>query len=228
MNERSSETHEVINSAVPGYSTFQQLRYLEVRGLDLKPDLIVLLFCLNDVVERYSSLSQFGGDNLFLGIDTRKAVPGIFGWFLRNSRAFESLARWARNAARDYQEYDVRKMTNEELSPELKEAWSLTLEEIGSISDHALGENIPFVLVIAPYRFQLQSPSASNTPQRKLKDFTAQRGIPVVDLLPPFASFKRKYPDVELFNDANHFSVFGHELTAQTLTEPLLKMLAGD
>ena len=33
---------EVINSGVPGYSTFQELKYLELFGLKLKPDMVIL------------------------------------------------------------------------------------------------------------------------------------------------------------------------------------------
>ena len=49
-------------------------------------DAIVLQFCLNDVVERYSSLAEYGGENIFLGIDTRDAVSGVHGFLLRSSR----------------------------------------------------------------------------------------------------------------------------------------------
>ena len=93
--------YEVINTGVPGWSTFQQLRYFELHGLGFEPDLVVLQFCLNDVVERYTSVAEYGGDGEFLGIDTRQTVSGIYGWLLRNSRAFEAFGRFLRDLARD-------------------------------------------------------------------------------------------------------------------------------
>lgn len=45
------ERVEIFNAAVPGYGTDQQLWTLEARGGELAPDLIVLVFVLNDIPE---------------------------------------------------------------------------------------------------------------------------------------------------------------------------------
>ncbi len=42
---------DVVNAGVPGYSTFQGLQYLRVRGLDLEPDMVLVCFAYNDAVE---------------------------------------------------------------------------------------------------------------------------------------------------------------------------------
>ena len=59
------------------------------------PDLVILQFCLNDVVERYLTVARFGGDNVFLGVDTRRAGSGLFAFLLRHSRAFERFYRFS-------------------------------------------------------------------------------------------------------------------------------------
>jgi len=133
LNDKTKLSYEVINSSVPGYSTFQQLRYLELRGTGLMPDMIILQFCLNDVVERYSALAQYGGDNIFLGVDTRQAISGLYGWLIRNSRFFEALIRFRIRLLRHQQEYSVKNMAKDRLSPELAEAWDLVLSEIEGI-----------------------------------------------------------------------------------------------
>jgi lysophospholipase L1-like esterase len=225
LNQAGKETYEVINSAVPGYSTFQQLRYLQLKGMDLNPDMIILQFCLNDVVERYASLAAYGGDNVFLGIDTRHAIQGLYGWFIRNSRSFEALIRFLQRLARDRQEYDVDKMTTDRLSPELIEAWNLTLSEIEGIRDIALTNNIPFLVVIAPYRFQLDRPLNGNQPQERLLEYVHQHNIHIVDLLPSFVSFRRHNKNVPLFHDTNHFSTHGHALAAEILLKPVLGVM---
>ena len=227
LNQEGKETYEVINSAVPGYSTFQQLRYLQLKGMDLNPDMIILQFCLNDVVERYTSVAAYGGDNVFLGVDTRQAIQGWYGWFIRNSRAFEALIRLLQRLARDRQEYDVNKMTTDRLSPELVEAWDLTLSEIKGIRDIAFTHKIPFLVVIAPYRFQLRQPRTANQAQEILLEYADLHNIHMVDLLPYFVSFCRKNTNVPLFHDANHFSTHGHALAAKTLSKPVLELIAG-
>lgn len=49
--ERQLEGWEVINLANPGYSTDQELLLLETEGLNYRPDIVLLLFDRNDVVE---------------------------------------------------------------------------------------------------------------------------------------------------------------------------------
>jgi hypothetical protein len=48
---------EVINAGVPGYTAFQGQRWFEARGIDLKPDVLILSFGFNDR-ESWSSRSD--------------------------------------------------------------------------------------------------------------------------------------------------------------------------
>jgi lysophospholipase L1-like esterase len=40
--------YEILNAAVPGYNTFQEVEALRYRGLDFRPDTVVLGWCSND------------------------------------------------------------------------------------------------------------------------------------------------------------------------------------
>ena len=227
LSKDENKTYEVINSGVPGYSTFQELRYLQTRGLELKPDLIVLQFCLNDVVERYSSLSQYGGDNVFLGIDTRQSAQGAVGWLLGHSRAFEAVTRLLVRLSRNQQEYQVMKLASDTLSPELKRAWDTVLSEVDGIRELAVKNGIPLLIVVTPYNFQLDQPRRTNQPQRILEKYAGEHGVPFVDLLPDFSTFHEMNPQVPLFNDENHFSIQGHSLAAAVLSKAIETLSAG-
>lgn len=49
LNRNSSKVkYEVINTGVEGYGTTQELEVLKTKGLRLKPDLVILNYCLND------------------------------------------------------------------------------------------------------------------------------------------------------------------------------------
>lgn len=50
-------TVEVLNLAVAGYDTLQEVAFLEERGLKYEPDLVVVGYCLNDVGVHSASLS---------------------------------------------------------------------------------------------------------------------------------------------------------------------------
>lgn len=221
LGNKSGKTYEVINSAVLGYSTFQEYRYLQLYGLQYQPDLIVLQFCLNDVVERYSSLFEYGGDNTFMGIDTRLAIQGTYGWLLRNSRTFETGIRMLKFASRNEQAYRVEELTKEPSSREIESAWKQTLSEVGDIRALAEKEHIPLILVVFPYRFQLQQSTQLNQPQLRLKRYAMENKVMMIDLLPSFAAFQEKNKEVQLFFDANHMTIEGHQLAAEILSQQL-------
>ena len=48
MNRTTGGMVEVINAGVPGYTAFQGKRFLESRGLDFDPDLVIVSFGFND------------------------------------------------------------------------------------------------------------------------------------------------------------------------------------
>jgi lysophospholipase L1-like esterase len=218
------KSFEVINSGVPGYSTFQEKRYLELHGDELDPDLVILQFCLNDVVERYRALAGYGGDNVFLGVDTREAVKGIHGALLRNSRAYEHAIRWAQQRSRKRHLYSVTQLARDDLPPELEAAWSLTLGEVDGIHEWASKRGIPALLVITPYRFQLENPQETGQPQERLVTHAINQKMAVLDLLPDFADGSR-VQSAALFLDENHLSPAGHELTAHLLTAKTRELL---
>ena len=73
---------QVVNLSVPGYNTVMEVETLKVKGLDLKPDLVVLGYCGNDL-----NLPSFIRD---------ERDP----WSLRESFLFEfARDRWSRGAA---------------------------------------------------------------------------------------------------------------------------------
>jgi hypothetical protein len=222
-----SRTYEVINSGVPGYSTFQEGRYLQKHGLALNPKLVVLQFCLNDVVERYHALAEYGGDRVFLGIDTRDCITGPLGFAVRNSRAAEVLVRYLQRRSRRREAYQVEQMARDKLSPELEEAWERTIGEIEAIRGLTERHGVPLILVIAPYQFQLENPLRLRQPQQRLIDYARSKDLLYVDLLPGFVEYARVngVPGGALFNDANHFSVFGHEAAARLLAGPVRRTL---
>src|SRR4029434_5919915 len=64
-------TFEVVNAAVPGYTTEQEATYLELHGLALGPAAIVVQFTLNDVIARPPWLARWSG---------RDALRAVYGF----------------------------------------------------------------------------------------------------------------------------------------------------
>jgi hypothetical protein len=55
LNARSvNKVHfEVINAGIPGYTTYQELEFLKLYGLNMEPDIVGLGFVFNDVYYKY-------------------------------------------------------------------------------------------------------------------------------------------------------------------------------
>jgi len=213
--------YEIVNSGISGFSTFQELRYLRLRGLKLRPDVVVVQFCLNDVVERYHTLAEYGGGNVFMGVDTRRHAQGLYGWFVRNSVAFEVLSRALQRRAVAREEYIVDNLAKDSLKEPLERAWSRALDELAGIQRICKEAGIPLLVLVTPYKFQLADPEGLRQPQDRILAWGKAQGVPVVDLLPSFAKAKSQ----RLFRDGNHFAEEGHQLAARELIDPLRAML---
>lgn len=50
LRERAAPSAEVVNAAVSGYSTYNELHYYLARGREFGADVVVVAFCMNDVV----------------------------------------------------------------------------------------------------------------------------------------------------------------------------------
>lgn len=220
--ENGEQAVEIVNAGVPGYSTFQELAYLERDGFALEPDAVVLQFSLNDVLERYRSLAVYGGATVFLGADTRRSIGGLYGVLLRHSRAFVALVRFRYRRARAAAEDDAREAARSPATPVVERAWQTVLGEVEAIRMRAEERGLPLLLFVAPYRFQ--TAGGWNRPQERLAEYARMHALPVVDSLPLFQSLSRATVGM-LFNDEGHFSACGHAVAAEVLLAPLEELL---
>lgn len=209
-----------INLAVPAYSTWQEYDLLVHEGLWYHPDVIVLVFCLNDVLEKFQ-LVQFGGHTR--GFEP--ARPSVLEWsgLVRAARAWRKhRQRMAKETARVLGfSTSVRYLLSDPHAPLVEKGWRITQDYLNRIVEAARRASIPLVVVSAPHRDQFVSdePAPRPTPQDVLAELTAARGVPFLDLLPLFRGHLAS-ADVEvssLFVDAFHFTAAGHELAGREI-----------
>lgn len=172
-----------ISCAVTGYAPWQELDLLHEECMAYQPDVVLQVFCLNDVVERYQ-LARYGGDTRGL----KPATPTVLEW--------SGIYRWVHSSfAMHYLQgqsereriYSVERVIYDSNDPIIRQAWDTTLGELAAIHDYCAGKGIPFAIVCFPYAEQA-SPfvSADAVPQTILATFAAARDIPFLDLLPVF------------------------------------------
>jgi hypothetical protein len=82
LNERSGARHtEVLNGAVPGWGGMDELLYLRDEGMSLEPDVVLLVFIPNDILDLTSPEEK----------ESRQAEAGLLGRFFLGSSAFDGL-----------------------------------------------------------------------------------------------------------------------------------------
>ena len=166
---------QVVNAAVPGYGTDQQLWTLQARGQALAPDLIVLVFLLNDILECDRSVSYdmhkprfvLEGDSWSIeGLpvaDPRSSLRRWLGPLPADLCSHSGLWSWLdrlRHGATPTAELEPRaRPYNVQFAEQVREVSERMLKP-NSTARHALSEmrawcakrSIPFGVVVLPHK----------------------------------------------------------------------------
>jgi lysophospholipase L1-like esterase len=202
---------QVINSGVPGYSPFQERIWLDRSGWAYAPDLIVLGFVLNDVVERYLTMAAYGGTNTILGVDT---TVGLAPWVrLARRTAFHRLVTSLMRAGEERREvYSVRRLFDDAMTAEVEAAWEIGEDELAGIAAAARQRGVPLLLVAFPFRFQVVE-NLPPRPQERLAAWARATDVPFLDLTPVFTAAGGKVA----FLDQDHPTPAGHLSAARAI-----------
>lgn len=224
-----------VSLAVVGYSTWQQRILLETKGLDFRPDLVVIAFCLNDVTEKYT-LARYGGnmhdaETEALGRHLRRS-----GLFRLGTMGFAHL-RQARSleAGEPMSGLGVMDLFLRPATPRVERAWQETEEELRGMERLCRSNGIPLAMVCFPYDFQLLSNNPPPHPQSRLAAWSAAHSVPFLDLRPALtrAADTAAVTGRRVMMDACHPTALGHaaaarEIAAFLVTERLLPAASPD
>jgi lysophospholipase L1-like esterase len=213
---RTGTPVQVINAGVPGYSSFQELKWLEEKGWEYQPDLIVVSFVLNDVVERYLTMAAYGGAHTILGVDTTVTLQPL-SRLLRRTAFHRFVTSMMQGQARRREIYSVRRLFADPLPAEIEEAWQLTEGELSALAAVARARQVPLVLVAFPFRFQVQE-NLPPLPQQRLARWASAEEIPYVDLTGAFVALG---PEAG-FLDHDHPTPAGHRAAALEVAAALM------
>jgi lysophospholipase L1-like esterase len=200
---------DVLNAGVKGYTTYQELLYLERDGLELRPDLVGVAVVLNDL---HRFLHRFRvRDGRILGnsyafseeaigsVDSglyRLLHRSVFLVWLRHRLGV--LVDMAMDASGDGFSFDARPdfrtAWRDEPWHEM-EGWLTRMQELGRA--HAFG----IFLVVFPFGEQYRADYLARDrdyvlkPQRKLGEIAGRLGVPLLDLYPHLDRERDLEPD---------------------------------
>lgn len=231
--ERGLEAEiETINAGIGGYSPWQERLFLETEGFRYDPDLVVLCFVLNDVVEKFE-LVRFGGSGQ--GYQLARSARSwaetavwrtAIGRFAMQLQARLRYGADIRSKAAALETLDVHTLATDPDGAHVRRAWDITLANVDEIATSCESRKVPLIVVAFPYAFQFLDAEALSAPQLRLRRFAAERGVPLIDLLPVFEARRRaaqhETPEA-FFLDYGHLTVEGHQLAAETIAGTLLR-----
>jgi len=197
-NDTKRLTFNVINTAVPGNSPFQEYYDLE-RGLKLSPDIVIMQFVLNDVVEPYWVYRRYGGYGTdYHGVTDLplKSLAQLYDILKNHSAFYQLLNRLALRVHFKTSDMDtvVKKSIKQELyidenliykrnDKNIQQAWHECLYWMQKEVDLCQKNRIKCILLISPVNFQMTLSDEFAYPQNILKEFSIKNKIEYIDLL---------------------------------------------
>ena len=194
---------EVMNVALGGWSTRQELIAYRRIARRYRPDQVLLGICLNDVPEMQNNLSR---------------PPRLVAELYRRSALVRGLV-----GAQRPEIGDVEELFTSPDAPKVRRAYELMFADLRSLRDEVRADGSRLAILVFPFRFQVAPGAPAATAQHMIADFCQREGIPLLDLLPAVAAL-----GPAAFHDYDHFSAEGARLVAeQVLASRLLAEAAG-
>jgi lysophospholipase L1-like esterase len=233
LNARSmNKVHfDVINAGIPGYTTYQELEFLKIYGLDMEPDLVVLGFVFNDVYYKYlhkptkekvlgrepaAHLHHFNTDSF----------PGLL--FARSHLAHQLVSMgeilWKRIVGRPVFPFERR---GDIYLAWKHYGWDHARTLIRDMHSLLREQGVPLVVLVFPVSDQVNDEYRNLDqayvfyPQRKIREICDEYEIPMLDLTEAIY----REGGVKVFRDYLHLNERGNDVVANELQEYLVDTL---
>ncbi|MFH1849309.1 MAG: SGNH/GDSL hydrolase family protein [archaeon] len=212
LNAQTDRKIEVINSAVGGYNIVQESRYLEIRGLQTNPDMILLVLCKNDF--DWLSAAIENPDETTQIISYKRSVPRIFSNRLDRYLIMRSaFYRFSTGMALRIAEKAGISVQSEELLFSQEK----NREALQKIIDLSRRHGTELVIVIFPSLDDFEHyPNFDFHDQ--IRDVASDGQVPVVDLYSSFSRYShlalRLSPD-----DDTHPNKLGYDIAVEQIQE---------
>lgn len=229
-----SDSFEVINAGIPGYTTYQELEFLKIYGVGLKPDLVVLGFVINDLFHPYLQKPTEGrlldrDPNSLLYRFNPFAGPGkLFGRsYLAHEVANASGVVLKKVRGRPVFRFDRR---GDFYLAWKDYAWPQARTLIGEMQALLAERMTPLTVLVFPVSDQVNDQYRRLDleyvlyPQARIREICAAYRIPTLDL----TDLIHKHGGTKLFRDYLHLNGEGNDVVARSLESYLARMFGLD
>jgi lysophospholipase L1-like esterase len=215
LRESGSGPVEVLNFGVPGYNLEQEIESLRSQALRFSPDLVVLVFCLNDlqalsheyglVVDRSERRSRLGGRLA----DALLGYSQLAAWIEYRLGQLESRREWVR----------AQNPLRQGPFPEAGDARAELASRFGALAEVLRAAGVPGVVAVVPMFGTRFGGYPYRDVHRTVVASATEAGLLAVDLLPCFEPYR--FRDVRV--DVAHPSPLGHRIAAHGILDALCR-----
>jgi len=220
---------ELVNLAVPGYDTLQEVGLIKRTAALLQPDLVLLGFYTNDVPDALAEKESSGGGTTIAAANPVKGQvlhmnPTPTSWLeaqLRRSRAIytgghalKALVRRGEGKAGSSLELDL---LENHRSADLERAWERVDGQLSELRTIATAGNFKVGIIILPPREQVSGQFVDSQYQPHLRAMADKLGFFVVDPLPAMSASPMRKDRLFIPYDRNHPSAAGHRIIGETI-----------
>jgi len=209
LERKLQERHlpwEILNVALPGWSTRQERIAYQRIARKYKPNHVILAVCLNDLAELQINLAKPSG-----------LLPVLF--------KHSATVRLAMGASRR-EIGAVEDLFKQPRSAQVENAFRLFFEEVRLLRDEVERDGAKFEVLLFPFRFQLEPNAPPPSVQERILAFASTDKVVVHDFL---RQMKEEGASSDLFLDYDHFNEKGHQKVADwiaSLHGDLIRMTA--
>lgn len=222
------ERFQVINAAVAGYNTRQELIQYLTLGAALEPDLVVLGFYWNDLVGNDEPLPDLqeterieAGAELAALTQPRHVIPTPIRNALRESVLLYLVVTGAKGvAARLDPPQDAPSVVQRALlsgdEETLAPYWEATAARLRELAEAARQRGTPVILLVFPGENEVRHDFPDLVFGEKLAEIWRPTGFPIIDLTEPYRAALRRGENPFLPYDL-HPNALGMEIAAQAV-----------
>jgi hypothetical protein len=199
VQESTSTKTEVLDMATSAWTTLDEVHYLEQMGVKFSPDLVVVVFVLNDA-ERAGGLDLW--DNFWIRHEATQMEWSYFGSWVYNTIERELDGRRYTRALNDY-------------ALGFSQEWQTCLSELVHGKQVAESVGSRYMVCIFPFMVELNDHHPFTKIHQMVAEHCRKNGIPVLDLLEAFKG--QSYQSLWVHPTDQHPNEEGHRIAAEAL-----------
>ena len=206
---------EVLNFGVPGYNLEQEIQALRSKALAFSPDLVVVLFCLNDLEGLFSYELGLVQERTERG----RTIPGrVREWLVARSRLFSWLEyRLTELEARRHFVKAKNPLEGPLYAAAVSQQQQVLRGQLAVLRSLLASHGIPGMLVVVPVLGDRFERYPHRDLHRAVVEVAESESLGAVDLLDCFSAYEFR----DLRVDVVHPSPLGHRVAAHAVRDAL-------